>query len=366
MDIKEFKLKYIKEIQTVYSKFVHLNLTNEEFETIMTNNFKMMYREDISIFINFLERDLYLLDQLNNNQEEKIKEDIERSKKIKKIIEQSDDINNLFMLLKDETDEKIKTLITNKIVEDNINLVHLVISDKFRDLFEYEDLFQYGSIGLIKAVEKFDVEKGVKFSTYSYRIIKNFIQRGMYQLSSKIKVSDATYNNALRIKKIKLELISKNKENPNLEELVKISGLRISQVKDALEYLNMSGDNIKSLEEKVMLDENITIGEMIEDKSKGTNEICEEKEFINNIDNILENLDISEKHMAIMKYRYGFIDGIEHSCQDVAEIFGCTRQTISNICIKVCEKLLENPDIVEYGSLLFGKNNGEKNERRKK
>lgn len=122
---------------------------------------------------------------------------------------------------------------SDKFIEDNIGLVHLC-ANRFRNKgIEYDDLYSAGCIGLIKAADAFDTERGVKFSTYAVPVILGEIKR-LFRDGGSIKVSRSLKELSMRLTRLKDEFQLKYGREPTIDELCEISGVDCDDVIEAL------------------------------------------------------------------------------------------------------------------------------------
>ncbi len=122
---------------------------------------------------------------------------------------------------------------TDKFVEENLGLVHLC-ANKFRNRgIEYEELYSTGCIGLIKATTAFDVNRGVKFSTYAVPVILGEIKR-LFRDGGAIKVSRSLKELSLRLTKIRDEFQLQNGREPTISELSNLSGVERELIVEAV------------------------------------------------------------------------------------------------------------------------------------
>lgn len=125
---------------------------------------------------------------------------------------------------------------SDRFIEENLGLVHLC-ANRFRNRgIEYDDLFSAGSIGLIKAADGFDTERGVKFSTYAVPVILGEIKR-LFRDGGAVKVSRSVRELSLRLMHMKDDFRLKNGRDPTISELCEISG---EDTDNVIEALNVS------------------------------------------------------------------------------------------------------------------------------
>ncbi len=145
------------------------------------------------------------------------------------------------------------------LVEKNMGLVYTIVK-RFRQNPAYQDLVQIGCIGLIKAINNFDFQYKVAFSTYAMPIILGEVKR-YFRDEGQMKVSRSIKENALRLAKIKEELIQRNQREPSFEELCEASGLEMMDLVLAMESTQFCTSLDTNVEQKdgssLRLDEKI-------------------------------------------------------------------------------------------------------------
>lgn len=152
-----------------------------------------------------------------------------------------------------------------KVVLDNVGLVWSVVRHFSNRGYELEDLFQIGSIGLLKAVDKFDLSFDVKFSTYAVPMITGEIKRFMRD-DGMIKVSRSMKELGIKVKNIRAKMSTELGREPNLEELAKSVGASREEVAASLE----AGAQVESLYKTVGSgeDQNICLMDKIPDEDE--------------------------------------------------------------------------------------------------
>lgn len=147
----------------------------------------------------------------------------------------------------------------NRIVEENLGLVHSIARRFQGKGVEYEDLFQNGCIGLIKAVKGFDPSRGTQLSTYAVPVIMGEIRR-LFRDDGTVKVSRRLKDQYNKIIKIQESLTKKLKREPKLSEIAQATGLDISEIAQALAAgspvlsLTVEDENEDSIERSLPVD----------------------------------------------------------------------------------------------------------------
>lgn len=122
-------------------------------------------------------------------------------------------------------------------IVDNIGLVHS-IANRFRGRgAEYDDLFQAGCVGLIKAVDNFDESKGFAFSTYAVPVIMGEIKR-IFRDGGPIKVSRSLKEKSIRVQSARDKFVKRELREPTLSELAEITGADVDELSEILNIIN--------------------------------------------------------------------------------------------------------------------------------
>lgn len=187
----------------------------------------------------------------------------------------------------------------DRLVTENVGLIYMVLKRFSNRGMEQEDLFQIGVIGLIKAIDKFDVSKELSFSTYAVPMIIGEIRRflrddGMIHVSRQIK------DNARKIAIVKEELKKSNNHDPTMKELAEATGLTLEEILAAMEATS----EVESIYQPIGCQSDgsqLLIADQLEDTKKN------EMELINRItvSQMLESLGERERRLIELRYIEG-------------------------------------------------------------
>ncbi|WP_458659154.1 sigma-70 family RNA polymerase sigma factor [Candidatus Vidania fulgoroideorum] len=332
--------KYIENEKNIY-KYFFLNL-NEEDAVFISNNI-------LNIRLN--KKIIYLIKKFffANLYNKKLNFDIKKNLCLKKNFFYSTNYYKKFFALFINFFSYYR-LQKRIMVESNLRLILSISKNYLNRGVNFNDLIQEGTIGLMKAIEKFNYRKGFKLSTYSTWWIKQSISRSISDQSRLIRIPVHMNENLNKIKFFISTHRNKYGKKPSLKLIEKKTGISLYKVE---KVLNMS-KSIVSLESRYNNDENFSLDEIIVDKNqKKIDEYTLIKETKNNIKNIL--LNIPEKESKIIKMRFGIGYKNFKTLEKIGKIFGVTRERIRQIESKAINRLKNMYVINIFSSILKGR-----------
>lgn len=219
----------------------------------------------------------------------------------------------------------------DELVERNLNLV-VSVAKTYSTSLPLLDLVQEGNMGLMKAIESFDLSKNNRFSTYAVQWIKQSINRGLENTSKPIRVPADVFNNQIRIKSTENSLALKLQRKPTDKEIADALGLTVKVVR----HCKDAEIPVSSIDIPLAEDDTETIGSLIEDEFR-FEDVTMHNEGQQQIIAILRTL--SDREANILIYRFGFTDNIQHTLEETGKQFNLTKERIRQIENVALEKL---------------------------
>lgn len=199
---------------------------------------------------------------------------------------------------------------------------------------DFADLIQEGSMGLLKAVIKFDYTRGNKFSTYATGWIKQAITRAIADQGRTIRIPVHMNETINKLNRKERELLHALGQKPSIEQLAEA----MEMTPEKIVMIKRVSQKTKSLEDPVGEEEDSSYGDFIPDTSSpNPEEYTYDESLKRELETLLKTL--SDKEERIIKLRFGLIDGRKRTLEEVGKEFNVTRERIRQIEAKAIRKL---------------------------
>jgi len=251
------------------------------------------------------------------------------------------EINKIPLLTREEEVELAKRAkvgdkeAKEKLIKANLRFVVNVAKKYQNQGLSLSDLISEGNLGLITAVDKFDVDKGYHFISYAVWWIKQSILKAICEKSRMIRLPLNRANELLQIEKVKREIGSNKDGEADIEEIADFLDMDKNRIND---LINASKDFV-SLETPLSSDKDAnTISDLMEDtKGADPEKILINKTLQDSIEDVLSTL--TEKESAVIRYRFGLNGEKPHSLKEIGDKYNLTKERIRQIEKKAISRL---------------------------
>lgn len=224
----------------------------------------------------------------------------------------------------------------SRLIESNMRLVINIAKGYRNRAIPLEDLIQEGAIGLMQAAERFDPDKGFRFSTYATHWIRQAIGRAIDNKSKAIRLPAHVSQSIRKIERVKSELARELGREPTLEQIAVVMGLTPKK----LQTLMQSSQDLLSLDMSIGDSGGMTLAGLIRDDSESDPEtVVLDKEVLDELHQILSELNDREQRVMRMRFQVGEPDTAARDPEEVAKELKLSRERVRQIEVQAIKKL---------------------------
>ncbi len=309
--------------------------SNQYFDDVSDDSVRLYLREIGKIPLLNAEEELTLANQVVANRDE-----------LAEVLAQIDELSKKPERSKKEQELALRATKLSrpkdKMAEANMRLVVSIAKRYSGRGLDFLDLIQEGNTGLLRAVEKFDPDKGFKFSTYATWWIRQAITRAIADQARVIRIPVHMVETINKLLRTQRRMTQELNREPTIEELAK----ELEMEPEKVEYVIKIKQDIQSLDAGVGRDgedEDSVLQDFIEDEDSVTPEQSATTQLLKEqVQSVLSTL--SDREQKIVRMRFGLDNGKSHTLEEVGQEFAVTRERIRQIEAKALAKLRKHKD----------------------